>query len=806
MRVCIAEKPSVAQDIAKVIGATGGGRSQGYFEGNGYYVTWVFGHLCELKEPHDYKPFWKSWNKYDLPIMPERFGIKLKNDKGVERQFNTIKYLVEKSDEVINCGDAGQEGELIQRWVLLKTGINRPMRRLWISSLTEEAIREGFDNLRNGSDFDRLYSAGNARAIGDWLLGMNATRAFTLTYGKDRQVLSIGRVQTPTLALIVQRYNEIQNFVPETYWELKTKYRGVTFSSTRGRFGKKEEAEAALQTIVGTDFRVTDVQTKEGNEAPPQLFDLTSLQVECNRKYAFSADDTLKIVQSLYEKKLSTYPRVDTRYLSDDIYPKVPQILSGIAPYRAYVEPLLGQKMKKSKKVFDNSKVTDHHAIIPTGVAPKSDLPRNEKLVYDLIARRFIANFYADSRVSTTTVMGRAADVEFKCTGKQILSAGWRVLYEKQRQSDDEPNESDEDFALPAFGVGESGPHEPGLQEKQTQAPKPYTEGTLLKAMETAGKQVEDEELRLLMKENGIGRPSTRAAIIETLCKRRYIVRERKNLTPTVTGLQLISLIKNELLKSVELTGKWEKKLREIEKGTQDPAQFLDEMRQMVTQVVSEVVNDRSGVRVDVVQEQQRKGKKTTTPATESKAEREPKAKKEEVFVCPRCGKPILKGKSAWGCSGYRDGCTVIVPFEVYGKKLTDAQVRSLFKKSETGNIKGLVVNGEPTEGKLAFDSSFSIVIRPAADKTPDVSQLQCPTCGSPLLTGKTAWGCSGYASGCSFRVPFAFMGKALTATHLGVLVKKRKTGVINGFKTPEGRKFSGRLVLGEDGQLKVEE
>ncbi len=801
MKVCIAEKPSVAQDIAKVIGATGGGRSLGYFEGNGYFVTWVFGHLCELKEPHDYKPFWRQWSMYDLPIIPEKFGIKLKDDNGVKRQFEIISRLVEQSDEVINCGDAGQEGELIQRWVLLKTGLERPVRRLWISSLTEEAIREGFEHLREGSDFDKLYAAGNARAIGDWLLGMNATRAFTLRYGRNKQVLSIGRVQTPTLALIVQRQNEIQNFVPEKYWELKTKYRDTTFSAVKGKFNRNEEATTVLEQIRGTNFVITDVQTKDGSESAPQLFDLTSLQVECNKKFGFSAEETLKVIQGLYEKKLSTYPRVDTRYLSEDIYPKVPQILSGLSPYANLISPILSGPVKKSKKVFDNGKVTDHHAIIPTGIAPSPGLMRNEKLVYDLIARRFIANFYPDSKISTTTVLAEAGDrVGFKCVGKQILSAGWRSVYDKVQSAEDEKvsDNVDDEIVMPTFVVGESGEHFPLLQEKLTQAPKPYTEGTLLKAMETAGRQVEDEELRLLMKENGIGRPSTRAAIIETLCRRKYVVREKKNLVPTVTGVQLIGLIKDELLKSVELTGKWEKKLRMIERGEYSAAEFIDEMRGMVTEVIASVVNDRTGGRVDVVEAQ------TDSPKKGVKTPRKQSASSDEM-LCPRCGKPILKGRQAWGCSGYKDGCTVIVPFELYGKKLTENQVRSLLKRGETPNVKGLVVGDEKTEGKLAFDSSFSIVFRRSEGKEMDLSQLKCPMCGGQMLRGRAAWGCANFKQGCHFVVPFVFMGKSLTATHLSVLTKKKRTGVISGFVDSMGKKVSGRIVLGEDGSLRLE-
>ncbi len=798
MKLCIAEKPSVAQDIAKVIGANGGSRSSGYLEGNGYCVTWVFGHLCELKEPHDYNSIWKKWNVYDLPILPDKFGIKLKEDSGVKKQFDVIKRLVARADEVINCGDAGQEGELIQRWVLMKAGNTKPVWRLWISSLTEDAIREGFANLRPSTDFDRLYSAGNARAIGDWLLGMNATRAFTLTYGSGRQVLSIGRVQTPTLALIVQRHAEIQNFVPEQYWELKTLYKGATFSAQSGKFSKKDEAEAALQTIIGTDLVIADVQKKEGTEAPPQLFDLTSLQVECNKRFSFSADETLKIVQSLYEKKLSTYPRVDTRYLTDDIYAKVPQILKGLVPYMHLVTPLLGQKIKKSKRVFDNAKVTDHHAIIPTGVTPPTSLGREEKLVYDQIARRFIANFHPDSKISTTTINARAASVDFKCTGKQILSPGWRqVLEAEKKQTEDADNEN---VTLPEFSVGESGPHEPSLQEKYTTPPKMYTEGTLLKAMETAGKQVEDEELRLLMKENGIGRPSTRAAIIETLCRRHYIAREKKNLVPTLTGIQLIGLIKDELLKSVELTGQWERKLRKIERGEFQATDLIAEFREMVSGVVRTVTSDNSRVRIQEIVAQA--GTKSTSTKTK-------KAAKTDVsnaeMHCPRCGKTILRGKTAWGCSGFREGCTVVVPFELYGKKLTDSQALQLFTKGKTSSVKGLTIDGKKTEGRLTFDSNFSVICLPSETEN-SAPTLHCPLCGGEILKGRTAWGCAGYVNGCSFKVPFVYMSKALTNTHLSVLLKKKQTGVINGFIGENGERQSGRLVLDPSGALRLQQ
>ncbi|MCQ2065881.1 MAG: DNA topoisomerase 3 [Bacteroidaceae bacterium] len=590
MIVCIAEKPSVAKEIADVIGATS--RHDGYYEGNGYQVTWTFGHLCTLKEPHDYTANWKNWNLGSLPMIPPRFGIKLINDKGIEKQFRTIESLYSKADVIVNCGDAGQEGELIQRWVMQKAGVKCPVKRLWISSLTEEAIREGFTRLQDQQDFKSLYEAGLCRAIGDWLLGMNATRLYTIKYRtpNSRQVLSIGRVQTPTLALVVNRQNEIDNFKPEQYWELKTTYRDTVFSSTKGRFTSMDEGRKFLESINCEPFAITDVTRKEGKDYAPRLFDLTSLQVECNRKFAMSADDTLKIIQSLYEKKVTTYPRVDTQFLSDDIYPKCPRILEGLKAYSQFTEPLKDRKLPKTKRVFDNSKVTDHHAIIPTGVWSETLLP-NEKRVYDLVARRFIAVFYPDCQYAQTTVLGESAKVEFKATGREILKPGWRVLFEKDKT--DEKNDDDE-RVLPTFTVGESGPHQPELQEKWTQPPKPYTEATLLRAMETAGKLVADEELRDAMKENGIGRPSTRAAIIETLYKRNYMRKEKKNIYPTAMGMNLIGIIHEELLKSAELTGIWEKRLREIERSKYSPTQFIDELKQMVSGLVHDVLSDNS--------------------------------------------------------------------------------------------------------------------------------------------------------------------------------------------------------------------
>ena len=617
MIVCIAEKPSVARDIAAVLGATA--RHDGYLEGNGYQVTWTFGHLCRLLEPHEYTDQWKAWALSRLPMLPDKYQTKVAEDKGVQKQFHIIESLVQKADGVINCGDAGQEGELIQRWVLKQANCQCPVQRLWISSLTPEAIKEGFAKLKPAQSYQLLYEAGMMRAIGDWVLGMNATRAYTLRYGKNRQVLSIGRVQTPTLALIVKRHHEISHFVPEKYWELKTLYRDTTFSATKGKFSKEEDARELLDKISQELFRITKVEKKKGTEYAPKLFDLTSLQVECNKRHAFSAEETLKIIQSLYEKKLTTYPRVDTTYLSDDIYPKVPGILKGIAPaYETLVPTLLeAAKLPKSKKVFDNSKVTDHHAIIPTGVKP-AGMDANEAKVYDMVARRFIAAFYPDCKIATTSVLGEAGEVEFKANGKVILSPGWRVVFE-DKQSDEK---SEEEKTLPDFQEGEQGPHEPSLNEKMTSPPKPYTEATLLRAMETAGKQVEDEALREAMKENGIGRPSTRASIIETLLKRDYIRKERKNLIPTETGIQLIQTIHQDLLKSAELTGQWEKKLRDIENGEYKSLDFMKDLKEMVSEVVYAVKSDKTGE------------------------------------LCPLCRQGrLIRGKQSYGCSRWKEGC-----------------------------------------------------------------------------------------------------------------------------------------------------
>ena len=723
MIVCIAEKPSVARDIANVLGARD--MKQGYIEGNGYQVTWTFGHLCELKEPDEYNPRWKRWDLWDLPMIPQRFGIRLKNDDGVQRQFSTIEKLMQAADGIINCGDAGQEGELIQRWVMQKAGAKCPVKRLWISSLTEEAIREGFNNLKDQIEYQSLYEAGLCRAIGDWTLGMNATRLYTLKYGQQKQVLSIGRVQTPTLALIVRRQQEIESFVPKQSWVLSTLYRDTKFTAIahdeeaeaedaaevkaaaeQGKTIKSKgpifrqieylteaEGQAVLQSIEGQPFKVTDIQKKKGVEAPPRLYDLTSLQVDCNRKFGYSAEQTLQLNQSLYEKKFTTYPRVDTTFLSDDIYAKCPQTLRGLKGYEQFTQPLEGKPLPKSKKVFDSSKVTDHHAIIPTGV-PAISLTDMERRVYDLVTRAFIAVFYPDCKFETTTVFGEVKPetmdaVLFRTSGRVILDEGWKVIYKKnaaENVDDDENGGADDDRSLPAFQKDESGPHVPMLSEKWTQPPKPYTEATLLRAMETAGKFVDNEELRDAMKENGIGRPSTRAAIIETLFKRRYIRKERKSLVATPTGVELIGIIHEELLKSAELTGIWEKKLREIEKKQYDAPTFIEELKQMVTDLINQVRNDNSNRHVAITTEEdlKKKAKKvapTNAPAgfqpqKKSAPKKAPKKTTEEVkatpnpdeiigMPCPICHEGhIIKGKTAYGCSRWKEGCTYRLPFE----------------------------------------------------------------------------------------------------------------------------------------------
>ncbi len=672
MIVCIAEKPSVARDIAQVLGATQ--RHDGYLEGNGYQVTWTFGHLCELKYPEDYYEPWHRWSLAALPMVPPRFGIRLKKDRGVEKQFKVIKSLFLKADKIINCGDAGQEGELIQRWVLQMSGAACSVERLWISSLTEESIREGFNSLKDSSVYKNLYEAGLCRAIGDWLLGMNATRLYTLKFGSQErgaQPLSVGRVQTPTLAMIVNRQNEIENFVAQPYWVLSTIYRDTTFTATSGNFSEEDKAQAALEKIRGKDFFIDSVTKKEGKEAPPRLFDLTSLQVECNKKFSFSAEKTLQIAQSLYEKHVTTYPRVDTTFLSDDIFPKCKGILNSLSQYAEIITPLRGKALRKNKKFFDSSKVTDHHAIIPTGVAANSLVP-DEAKVYDLVARHFIAAFYPDCVFSTTTVMGHCEDVKFKATGKQIIEPAWRNVFPAQKRDDDEDAKNNEapEAVLPDFAKGESGAHKPGVAKKFTQPPKPFTEATLLRAMETAGKNVEDDSLRDALKENGIGRPSTRAAIIETLFRRRYIAKQRKSIFPTATGRELIATIHENLLKSAELTGQWEKKLREIERGEYSATQFIAELKEMVSRIVASVMAEQNTKRVtwtaapakakNAKASAPRKTKETKNAKLESE-----KNEVKEGDTCPLCGKgKVIRGKTALGCSRWNEGCSFRAPLK----------------------------------------------------------------------------------------------------------------------------------------------
>jgi DNA topoisomerase III len=707
MILCIAEKPSVAKDIAEILGAKS--RKDGYWEGNGYWVSWTFGHLCTLKEPHDYNERWKSWRLEDLPIIPSNFGIKVVDDSGVQKQFSCIENLVKHCTSVVNCGDAGQEGELIQRWVLLKAKCMKPVKRLWISSLTEEAIKEGFEKLKDAAQYDNLYAAGSARAIGDWLLGINATRAFTAKFGRGKATLSIGRVQTPTLAMIVQRQKEINAFTSAEYWELKTTYRDTEFLCQIDRLTNEEKAEKGLKYLKQHEFEVTSFEQKEGKEGNPRLFDLTALQVEANKKFGFSADDTLKNIQSLYEKKIVTYPRVDTTYLSEDIYPKVEGILRNMQYYKRFTEFLLQKPIPKSKTVFDDKKVTDHHAIIPTGVNPSGITPA-EHQIYDLIAKRFIAVFYPECKVSNTTVLAKVGTLVFKATGKQILEPGWRVVYvesEPVTPSDGIKGEgpTDEERVLPTFTEGEKGPHEPFIHKGKTSPPKPYTEATLLRAMETAGKQIDDEEMRELMKDNGIGRPSTRANIIETLFRRKYIEKQRKNIIATQTGIDLIDTIQNELLKSPELTGQWERKIRMIEKGEYQADVFKQELFKMVRELTDEVIfNTHRQIQVDPI-----------SPTEKPKKERAPRVAKEkpsfDSISCPKCkSAKLMKGKAAIGCSNFKE-CGFKIPFELLGKKLTETQLLDLIQKGKTGVIKGFIIPGsaEKRDGKLVLDNSWNV-------------------------------------------------------------------------------------------------
>ncbi len=703
MKLCIAEKPSVARDIAKVLGANM--PKQGYFEGNGYWVTWTFGHFCTLKEPHDYGPHLKSWTLFTLPIIPNPFGIKLIENPGVERQFKTIEKLVTNCEEVINCGDAGQEGELIQRWVLQKAKCKKPTKRLWISSLTEEAIKEGFANLKPAEDYQNLYLAGNARAIGDWLLGINATRLFTKKFGGNKTVLSIGRVQTPTLAMLVQRQKEIDAFTTEEYWELKTNYRDVLFTASIDRLKTKEKAEKGLEYLKHHLFEIISFEIKEGKEKNPRLFDLTALQVEANKKYGYSAENTLKYIQSLYEKKHTTYPRVDTTYLSESLHPKIPGILQSMNFYREFTAPLLSQPIPKSKTVFDDSKVTDHHAIIPTEIPPSSNLSREEKLIYDLVAKRFIAVFYPECKISNTLVEGQVGTIPFKTSGRQILELGWREVYVKDKKEEPEKKEKDEEQTIPEFKAGEKGPHKPIIHQGKTSPPKPYTEATLLRAMDTAGKQVDDEELREMMKNNGIGRPSTRANIIETLFKRNYIERKKKNILATSTGIQLIDVIQDELLKSPELTGEWEFKLRKIERGEYDASQFKEELIAMVTTLTRNVINEKAQV-ISIQEEVQTKEKKDPTP-------RKITTIIWEAEECPKCKESkLMKGKTAIGCSNFK-GCGFKIPFLVFGKKLTEKQIQDLIMKGKSSKLKGFTEHPENlAEGILRLTTDFKIELK----------------------------------------------------------------------------------------------
>ncbi len=744
MKVCIAEKPSVAREIAAVLGAKT--KRDGYFEGNGYAVTYTFGHLCTLFEPNDYKPHWKSWDLNNLPMLPEKFKIKVVDDSGIKKQFGIIKKLFDTASVVINCGDAGQEGELIQRWVIDEAGYTGEVQRLWISSLTTEAIKEGFDKLHTSANYDNLYHAGFSRAIGDWLLGMNATRLYTVKHGGYKQVLSVGRVQTPTLAMLVRRFKEIESFKPQPYWELQTVYRETTFNCEEGRFLKKEEGEAFAEKVKEDDFEITSITKKNGKEYAPKLFDLTGLQVYCNTKFGLTADETLKIAQRLYEQKVITYPRVDTTFLPNDVYPKVPSILKGLKTYNELTQVILKGKIKKSSKVFNDKKVTDHHAIIPTGI--EIHLQPNQQLVYDSIVRRFIAAFYEDCTVANTTVLGKAANVNFKTTGKVIIEKGWRVVFEKSNSQ-----HKKETGILPLFEKGEKGPHQPSFLEKETKPPKQYTEATLLRAMETAGKQVDDDEMREIMKENGIGRPSTRANIIETLFRRKYIQRNKKQILPTLIGIQLIDTIQNKLLKSAELTGRWEKQLKEIERGNYPASGFIKGMKSMVDQLVYEVrmENHRANI---------------THTTTVNKPKKEKKKKVEGLahHSCPKCSKgSLLKGKNAYGCSSFKNGCDFILPFKFKDKKISEKQYIRLLQKGCTVNLKGFKERDQSIEGLIRFDDEFKLVLEPKKDsvssiitKAEDPNIISCPKCSNgKILKGKTAYGCSNFKSGCTFVYSF---------------------------------------------------
>ena len=761
MKVCIAEKPSVAREIASILGANN--KRNGYYEGNGYAVTYTFGHLCTLLEPSDYKPEWKSWHLNLLPMLPERFDTKVNSNEGIKKQFDVIKSLFDKASVVINCGDAGTEGELIQRWVINQCEYKGEVQRLWISSLTEEAIKEGFKNLKPSSDYDNLYYAGFSRAIGDWLLGLNATRLFTVKYGGYKQVLSVGRVQTPTLAMLVNRFKEIRDFKPQPYWELQTTYRDTLFNYEDGRFLKQEDGQVLADKVKESDFEIVSVTKKKGKEYAPKLFDLTGLQVYCNTKFGFSADETLKTVQKLYEMKVVTYPRVDTTFLPNDVYPKIGGILSKLSNYSSLTEPLLKDKIRKTKRVFDDKKVTDHHAIIPTGI--QNHLQYNQKLVYDIITRRFIGVFYPESDVSNTSVIGEVAEVPFKTTGKEIINKGWRVVFE----SDSSKEESNEQPTLPTFVKGEKGPHEPSFLEKETKPPRNFTEATLLRAMETAGKQVDDDEMRELMKENGIGRPSTRASIIETLFRRKYIERKKKLVVPTETGVSLIDLIDNELLKSAELTGRWEKRLKEIERGEFKAGKFIHNMKKMVYNLVAEVKANQSVKKItsNVPEAKTQTISKATPKKTTTKGKKELVGK-----TCPKCKNgTLIKGGNAYGCSEYKNSCKFIIPFKIHGKKISENQLIRLVDKGSTTNLKGFTTESAKVDGLITFDDQFNLKLEPkeSAVIAKKSDTISCPKCKKGIiLKGKTAYGCSEYKTGCDFVFTFQKIkesanGKALT-------------------------------------------
>lgn len=767
MIVCIAEKPSVAREIAQILGAKS--KRDGYFEGNGYQVTYTFGHFCTLFTPDDYQPHWKRWDLNTLPMLPPKFEIKLISNPGVKKQFGIIKKLLKSANSVINCGDAGQEGELIQRWVLKQAKYKGKVERLWISSLTKEAITGGFKDLKPESDYDNLYYAGSSRAIGDWLLGMNATRLYTLKYGAYKQVLSVGRVQTPTLAMLVKRYHEIEKFRPEKYWELQTNYRDTTFHYEEGKFNTAEAGKNIIASVMDKEFTIESVVKKKGKEYAPKLFDLTGLQVFCNQRFGYTAEETLKLVQKLYEQKLVTYPRVDTTFLPTDVFPQIKNTLSKLSKYAQFTQPLLSAPIKKSSRVFNNKKITDHHAIIPTGVE-KHNLPLYEANVYDVITRRFIAAFYPECIVSNTKVVGVVDQIKFKATGKEIIEPAWRVLFPRAKKKKKDEDDKNAENILPNFTKGETGPHHPSLLTKETKPPKNYTEATLLRAMETAGKQVDDEELRDLMKENGIGRPSTRANIIETLFRRKYIVRKKKNLIPTTTGIDLIGTINNKLLKSAELTGRWEKQLKDIEQGKYKAQQFIHDMKQLIEDLVVEVRMAKARPRFQATQ------KTTTTKRKKATSKTKASSKSNTISeqTCPKCSKgQLLKGKTAYGCNRWKEGCDFRMNFEFSGKKISDNQLLRLIARGSTVNLKGFVHNGSKTEALIRFDNQYHMILEPkrssntAASNTSSKNtskpseKVSCPKCkNGTIIRGKTAYGCNRWKEGCDFRFDFELIKK----------------------------------------------